>query len=44
MQKYALKIVMATGNFARLPIDLGIGIFAAIFALLVTIAFTKVQR
>ena len=41
----ALRIVMITGNFARLPIDLGgIGISAVIFALLATIAFRKVQR
>ena len=44
MQKYAPRILMVTGNFARLPIDLGIGISAVIFALLATIAFTKVQR
>jgi hypothetical protein len=41
----ALRIVMITGNFARLPIDLGgIGISAAVFVLLATIAFRKVQR
>jgi ABC-2 type transport system permease protein len=41
----ALRILMITGNFARLPVDLGgIGISAVVFALLATIAFRKVQR
>jgi ABC-2 type transport system permease protein len=41
----ALRIVMITGNFARLPIDLGgIGISTTVFVLLATIAFRKIQR